>query len=1458
MRKFIKLLVLLLVTNYALAVDYYISPTGSDANNGTSASTAWKTLTKLNSSWGSIVSGDKILFERGGTFFGSINVTKSGITLGSYGTGEKPIITGFHTISSWTAAGTNRWTAAIPTSLNNIRLLTVNNQITRVGRFPNYVDGFAGWIRYTNIIPKSSPVTVTSASAINSNLADGELVLMKLNWNLDVMPVTGISGNNITCLNPAGMWGISPSLYGGFGYFLQNSINALDQNNEWHYSNSTKVLTIFSSTNPSDRLVKIPTIQNLITIGGNSNIVIDGLDIQGCTEKGITCSGGSNITIRNCTVRYIQGWAMDLRSNNLRVENNLIRDIGSNGVWFGGSGTFTKNALKSVGVWEGLPGLTNSGAGTQGNQDDQYEGVLLQSSNGITCTFNEFDSTGYNSIKHYGSNITIEKNFIKFPCVTKSDGGGIYCWDNDGTLARTNRRIKNNVILNAGKFLYGTSTPDLNTNSYGIYMDGGANGALVDSNVIGPSAFSQNSACGNPTRTGDDAGIMMNSGTNLTMRGNIVFGWPDAMEMWRWTNMPNPTNNRFVGNALYCNNVGNAGDACTWNQSFQYHELGSSSQAAVQAQVQAMGYMDSNYVNDNVISPFIYKNQSWFGPATKLAAWRTYSGKDANSVSFPNTAPDFQYNETNTPKVYSFPGLSKKDFRGVVYNNSAIIPPFYGNIFFPNGSAPSGNTPVVTATATTITCNGGSSTVTVTATGGTPPYTGTGIFTRTAGTYTFTVTDANSVSGSASVTITQPDVLTAGNPTAPAITTVNGTTTITQPVPTGGTTPYQYQLGTGTFQSTNTFNNVAAGTYTITIRDACSTTITRSITIVPFVPVQQNVLDNLGLTSTTPSAAAYSLRRLSSAYTGAAVRVRHASTNELRDVYFNGTGVLSLNSQVSAAGGGAPTATTLGSWIGTNSATVAIWYDQSGQSRNISISTTTNQPTIIQSGALLTNSTGQSMVRFNGSNWLTSSFLPTTQPVSLSAVWQFTSLPTIGSELCGWGNNTGTGRRLGAWITTVSSSQGRFGIEYQSASLIGQTLINANAWNITNQVLTSSNTSSLTQRLNGANETLTQGGSVTTLNITAGEFAVGTIPTVNGANNFNGNIQELVLFSSALSNTERVTIECNQSLFYSKLTAGNPTAPAITTAGGTTTITQPVPTGGIAPYQYQLGTGAFQSSNTFSSVVAGTYTITIRDACSTTITKSITIASPVSPLVVTATATAIACNGGNSTVTVSATGGIPPYTGIGIFTRTVGTWSFTVTDATGATAISSVTVIQPTVLAVTATATPITCVGGNSTIVIGASGGTPPYTGIGTFTRTAGTHTFVVVDANECSITTTVTVNDPQVVTPVVTIGSVVSPGSVLRIDPPVIITSLPTATSDMSVVIFPNPTTGRFNLELKTTSRKTVSIFVYSLDGRIVFQTSSAPKNRYLFGSDFISGIYTVKVIQGDEVRVIEIVKAK
>jgi gliding motility-associated-like protein len=92
---------------------------------------------------------------------------------------------------------------------------------------------------------------------------------------------------------------------------------------------------------------------------------------------------------------------------------------------------------------------------------------------------------------------------------------------------------------------------------------------------------------------------------------------------------------------------------------------------------------------------------------------------------------------------------------------------------------------------------------------------------------------------------------------------------------------------------------------------------------------------------------------------------------------------------------------------------------------------------------------------------------------------------------------------------------------------------------------------------------------------------------------------------------------------------------------------------------------------------------------------------------------------------------------------TAGTYTVTVTDASGCTATASSTITQPTQLTASSSATPIVTVGGTTTLTVTAAGGTAPYTGTGTFIRSAGTFTFTVADVHGCTATTSITLAEP-------------------------------------------------------------------------------------------------------------------
>lgn len=125
------------------------------------------------------------------------------------------------------------------------------------------------------------------------------------------------------------------------------------------------------------------------------------------------------------------------------------------------------------------------------------------------------------------------------------------------------------------------------------------------------------------------------------------------------------------------------------------------------------------------------------------------------------------------------------------------------------------------------------------------------------------------------------------------------------------------------------------------------------------------------------AAAAYSLRKLSSTYSGNAIRVRRSSDNAEQNIGFDGSGNLDE--------------VALTSFVGAGNGFITTWFDQSGNGRNQTQATANNQPQIVSSGTIIKESAKPS-IQFDVNKYLYSNFGVTfTQPTYYSIV---STLPT--------------------------------------------------------------------------------------------------------------------------------------------------------------------------------------------------------------------------------------------------------------------------------------------------------------------------------------------------------------------------------------------------------------------------------------------------------------------------------
>jgi uncharacterized repeat protein (TIGR01451 family) len=194
------------------------------------------------------------------------------------------------------------------------------------------------------------------------------------------------------------------------------------------------------------------------------------------------------------------------------------------------------------------------------------------------------------------------------------------------------------------------------------------------------------------------------------------------------------------------------------------------------------------------------------------------------------------------------------------------------------------------------------------------------------------------------------------------------------------------------------------------------------------------------------------------------------------------------------------------------------------------------------------------------------------------------------------------------------------------------------------------------------------------------------------------------------------------------------------------------PSGGTAPYTYLWNNGA--TTQTQTGIPTGFYEVLVTDAngCTGIGTGTGLVSSP-SPLTVTSSASPSLCTIPSGNATVTASGGLPPYsiqwyttpahTGTTATGLAAGTYTYKVTDASGCSITSTVTVPPVNSINTNFSAIPAACSSSTGTLMVTPTGGVAPYTYFWNTGATApslagaapGTYTVTITDNMSCKVT---------------------------------------------------------------------------------------------------------------------------
>jgi gliding motility-associated-like protein len=628
---------------------------------------------------------------------------------------------------------------------------------------------------------------------------------------------------------------------------------------------------------------------------------------------------------------------------------------------------------------------------------------------------------------------------------------------------------------------------------------------------------------------------------------------------------------------------------------------------------------------------------------------------------------------------------------------------------------------IINLDSTPVLCNGDmTSTIFVAAlSGGTAPYTyawssGTvgvtpnRIVNVGAGSYTVTVTDANNCTGTSTLILTEPTVLTSSitdvdNTDCNA--SANGTATV---VPAGGTTTFNdYTFLWSNNQTDSVATGLVAGLYNVTVTDDNGCTSLNSVTIIEEKSISID-LDSV-------------------------------------DVLCNGNATGQIVATVNTIGGAA------------NLPYIYAWSHNNGILTNTATNLVAGTYHLTVTDALGCSSSETTIVN---------------EPSALGVTTQSQTNIICAGDATGAATINVTGGVLPytySWSNNISNSATIANVVAGTHSV---TITDANNCTITHSVTITQNppivANVVTNILNCAGDT--NGGFTVTASGGVGSLSYSW--STNPVNDTLNAITGLSTGIYSVTITDGLGCDLVQTYTLSDPLPLSGTISQVNLAcanfqNGQASITM---SGGTAPYFFAWSGGTQNAAgNTITGLVAGLYSVTVTDALGCTYTDDVTITAP--PAIdINITFTQVSCVGGNDgTATATVTGGAGGFiyswdngqqTGQTAAQLNVGQHFLLVTDQTGCLARDTVIVTSVSPLVpINIESNPVSCFGGNDgSATVDVSGGTPPYTYSWNTTPvqdsstavglTQGVYELFVIDANGCALTPIIiTVNEPTPLT---------------------------------------------------------------------------------------------------------------
>lgn len=634
MKKLYFILVLILLFSNVKATNYYISTSDSlanDMNNGTSVLTPWASFTPLNTLLLINSSIGTVYLKCGDIFRGQINLTVgNNIIFTSYGSGNKPIISGANIITSWTTVG-SYYQANESLPITNF-FVADKEQI--LARFPD--DGsYLTVDAASNTYLQDSALNSLSSSVLNAS----QVCIHTAQWCWEKSRVASSLGNQINYVTNTLQ---IPTV--NYGYFLYDEISYLTAGKEWKYDITAQKIYYKPTSGDPNTMTCEASVRayGILLSSGVSNIQIINIQFEKQSESGVamTNTTNDNVKIDNCYFARQYKYGIDVQGINTEISNSYFTEIDGIGIYIKGSAAnIHHNIFKDNG------GFRNSGIG----QEINLSTIKCAFANNNHIHHNDIDGAGYCGISVDGAGNLVERNIIKNTMRINNDGAALKSFG----VASINNILKNNFITTSEGNTEG-NPPMANFDTPAIYFDFNVNHCTVQENTV-------------YGRT--KKGIFLNSGTNNnTITGNVIYGGDYLIHFNGSPAMPTPmTGYNVQQNVFFARKP---------------------TDYVVLMLDNTGGYNHGTINNNYYFQPFNSNNYGLIVPSTALnfATWKSTTGYDTNSVSsfvnwtYPTDNSELFMNQTDNVVTTSLGTTKYLDLNNVEVCGSITLQPYTSKI----------------------------------------------------------------------------------------------------------------------------------------------------------------------------------------------------------------------------------------------------------------------------------------------------------------------------------------------------------------------------------------------------------------------------------------------------------------------------------------------------------------------------------------------------------------------------------------------------------------------------------------------------------------------------------------------------------------------------------------------------------------------------------------------------------